>query len=202
MPTHLSLTLIAVLQTHTEDLLHKAISEWQMIPHSQFALRPAADKWSANECLQHLNSYGVYYLPAMGKAIQQSVDNGQYPGAQFTSGWLGDYFTRLMQPQKDGRIKKMKAPGAHVPKSVPPSHEVIATFIDQQEKLLQLLEAAKKIDLGKTRVAISIAPFIRLKLGDVFSFLIAHEQRHALQAERALLRPGTVITEDNNLRFV
>ena len=186
MPTYISLSLIARLQQQTEDILNKAIGEWQMIPHSSFALRPAADKWSANECLQHLNSYGNYYLPAIEKAITRSATQQQYPAAQFKTGWLGNYFTRLMLPSKDGHVKKMKSPGAHVPKNIIGSHEVISCFIDQQEKMLQLLEAAKKIDLNKTKVAISIAPVIRLKLGDVFSFITAHNQRHVLQADNAL----------------
>jgi len=186
MPTFISLSLIARLQQQTEDILNKAIGEWQMIPHGSFALRPAAGKWSANECLQHLNSYGNYYLPAIEQATKRSIDRQQYPASQFKTGWLGNYFTRLMLPAEDGTVKKMKSPGAHIPKSIFDSHEVISSFIDQQEKMLQLLEAAKKIDLNKTKVPISIAPVISLKLGDVFSFIIAHNQRHVLQAETAL----------------
>lgn len=186
MPTFISLSLIAKLQEQTEYILNKAISEWQMIPHTEFALRPAAESWSANECLQHLNSYGNYYLPAIERAIKHSVLKQQHPSAQFKAGWLGNYFTNLMLPAKDGSIKKMNSPAAHVPKNIPESHEVITAFIDQQERMLQLLEAAKKTDLGKTKVPISIAPLIKLKLGDVFSFVIAHNQRHVLQAENAL----------------
>lgn len=186
MPTFISLSLIAGLQQQTEYILNKAISEWQMIPHTKFALRPAAEKWSANECLQHLNSYGNYYIPAIEKAIRHSILKQQYPSAQFKTGWLGNYFTHLMLPAKDGSIKKMNSPGAHVPRHIPESHEVITAFIDQQERMLQLLETAKKTDLNKTKVPISIAPLIKLKLGDVFSFVIAHNQRHVLQAENAL----------------
>jgi len=200
MPTYISLSLIARLQQETEDILNNAISKWQMIPHSRFALRPAPGKWSANECLQHLNSYGNYYLPAIENAIRRSVLKQQYPAAQFKTGWLGNYFTKMMLPSKSGSIKKMNSPGAHVPKSILMSHEVITSFIDQQEKMLQLLEAAKKIDLNKTKVSISIAPIIKLKLGDVFSFIIAHNQRHVLQAENALNipkdMPATAVTDD------
>ncbi len=177
-------TLIEDLMNQTEAILKKAI-EWQLIPHSKFALRPSPESWSANECLQHLNSYGRYYLPAIENILSKSQDSET--SNHFSPGWLGDYFTKLMTPAPDGKFSKtMKSPKDHSPKTIIESHLVIAEFIDQQEKLLQLLKKAEKIDLGKNRVGISIAPFIKLKLGDVFMFLIAHLVRHTQQAERAL----------------
>lgn len=87
----------------------------------------------------------------------------------------------------DGKLsKKLKSPKDHSPEIIIESHLVISEFIDQQEKLFQLLRKAMKIDLNENRVSISIAPFIKLKLGDIFMFLIAHMRRHIGQAERAM----------------
>jgi hypothetical protein len=177
--------LIDQLLDQTEVILKMAIAEWQLIPHSRFALRPSPESWSANECLQHLNSYGRYYLPAIEKSM--TLAKSDNPTNEFFSGWLGNYFTKLMLPTKEGKLsKKMKSPKDHAPKTIIESHIVITEFIDQQEKLLQLLTMAKKIDLNKSKVGISIAPFIKLKLGDVFMFLIAHLQRHTWQVQRAI----------------
>ena len=52
--------------------------------------------------------------------------------------------------------------------------------------MLQLLAAAATVDLNQVRVPISIAPWIRLKLGDTFLFVTAHIERDLLQAERAM----------------
>jgi len=182
--------LLNELLLQTENILKKAIAEWQLVPHSRFARKPSPEGWSANECLQHLNSYGRYYLPAIEKSLRPS-SNVDSPVGQFSPGWLGDYFTRLMLPGQDGKLKmKMKSPKDHTPKNIAESHQVISEFIDQQEKLLQLLTTAKKANLNLRKVGISIAPFIKLKLGDVFMFLIAHLVRHTLQAERALAKAG------------
>jgi len=98
-----------------------------------------------------------------------------------------------MRPQVDGKLsKKMKSPKDHSPKTMIDSHLVISEFIDQQEKFLALLNTAKKFDLNKVKVGISITPIIKLKLGDVFRFMIAHQVRHILQAERALANAGVV----------
>jgi hypothetical protein len=98
-----------------------------------------------------------------------------------------------MMPSKDGNVsKKMNSPKDHAPKTIIESRLVISEFIDQQEKLLALLNTAKKFDLNAVKVGISIAPIIKLKLGDVFRFMIAHQVRHILQAERALAKTGMV----------
>jgi hypothetical protein len=123
----------------------------------------------------HLNSYARYYLPAIEKAIKaQGTKNAT---VLFNSGWLGSYFTKLMSPSGSGSIKKMKSPQDHAPKSILDSHLVISEFIDHQEKLLSLIEAATHADLNRIRVPVSLSKWITLKLGDTFRFFVAHEYR-------------------------
>ncbi len=173
------------LQQQTEALLQRAISEWQMLPPAVLAQQPAPGQWSAAQCLEHLNYYSRYYLPAIEKAI--AAGKSTRPSTTFQAGWLGAYFTRLMQPQTNGALKsKMKAPQNAVPSEAPDPRAVLAEFIDHQETLLTLLNQAATVNIGRLRVPISIAPWIRLKLGDTFAFLIAHEQRHVLQMTRAM----------------
>jgi DinB superfamily len=192
-------TLIENLLDQTEITLKRAI-EWQLIPHTTFALRPISESWSANECLQHLNSYGRFYLPAIESVLSRSEK--RETSTQFSSGWLGTYFTKLMMPGTDGKPStKMNSPKDHSPKIIIDSHLVISEFIDQQEKLLALLNTAKKFDLNTLKVGISIAPFIKLKLGDVLMFLIAHQVRHILQAERALVTLGVAQEKLNVFSF-
>ena len=187
MQTHNAEQLIQQLQQQTEILLNEAIQQWQMMSPAIFKEQPAPGAWSAMQCLGHLNAYGDYYLPAIENAISEAKQQNKTRSTTFTPGWLGNYFTNLMKPAANGSLKKkMKAPANARPQPALNTTAVIAEFIDQQEKLLQLLEKAKSVDLNKARVPISIAKFIRLKLGDVFMFLIAHNQRHILQAERAL----------------
>jgi hypothetical protein len=185
MPVYQSNQLIYNLQQQTEELLSKAVSKYQMMSQVKMLKQPAENKWSAAQCLEHLNSYGRYYLPEIEKAITDALADNISPREQFTTGWLGNYFTNLMLP-KEGKQKKMKAPKDHQPKVDLDADKAVSEFIDQQEKLLALLDKAGQVDLNKVRVPISIAKLIKLKLGDVFMFLIAHNQRHIMQVERAL----------------
>ncbi len=147
-------------------------------------MQPGAGKWSVAQVFEHLNSYGRYYLPAIEKSLTQSIK----PAAEwFVAGWLGDYFTRIMQPGKNGTItKKMNAPKNHRPAFVFDMEAVTDTFLQQQHILLDLLEEAKGKDIGTIRTPVSISRFIRLKTGDTFRFLIAHQQRHFIQISNTL----------------
>ncbi len=174
------------LQKQTESIIQQALSEWQMLPPEVLAQKPGPDQWSAAQCLEHLNIYSRYYLPAIEKAM--TAGKRGRPSATYRPGWLGSYFTKLMQPKENGTLKsKMQSPKNAVPATAPDPRATLAEFIDHQETLLKLLDRASGVNIGRLRIPISIAPWIRLKLGDTFAFLIGHEQRHALQIVRAVL---------------
>jgi len=46
------------------------------------------------------------------------------------------------------------------------------------------LDVCAKVDIGKTKTAISISKWIKLKLGDTLRVVIYHNQRHMAQAKR------------------
>jgi hypothetical protein len=175
--------LLNNLYQKTEFVLEKAIREWQSLPAEQLNRQPAPNAWSAAQCLEHLNVYGRYYLPELKKAVNKAE---KQPKPTYKSGWLGNYFYRLMLPNTEGSLKsKMKAPKNAVPSEELNSAAVIAEFIEQQEELLQLIEQARAVNIGSIRIPISLTKLIRLKLGDTFLFVVAHNERHILQAERA-----------------
>lgn len=63
---------------------------------------------------------------------------------------------------------------------------VINKFINQQKECLELIEKSKQISLTKTKTTISISKLLKLRLGDTFRFITAHNERHLLQAENML----------------
>ena len=172
--------LLETLENRVENHLTQAISHFQNLNESDL-LRPAANGgWSIAQCLQHLNSYGDYYLPLINKGLESI--HKQPNNAVFKSSWLGSYFIKMMEPTT-GK-KKYKAFKGHIPTLDLDAHAVVATFIQQQEWLLELLKKAKTTDLNDIRIPISITRLVKLKLGDVFQFIIAHDERHIQQAMR------------------
>jgi hypothetical protein len=155
-----------------EEQLETAIRSFQQLSEQQL-LEATHGGWSIAQCLWHLNSYGNFYLPLIQKIISQSGNSA----TAHKSGWLGNYFTRLMQPH----AVKMKAFKNHIPPEQLDAYQEVAIFIHQLETLLTHLRKVTTWHLNQ-RIPISISPFIRLKLGDVFLFIIAHNKRHVKQA--------------------
>lgn len=182
MPVFNTKDLLSSLSKDVNALL-KRLEEVKQLDSSLLLTQPTTDKWSVIQVLEHLNSYNRYYLPEIEKSLQSE----QPLNLQFKSGWFGDYFTKMMMPGKDGKVaNKMNAPKDHRPITDLDAEGVIAEFIAGEQKLLVLFQQASSTDIGMLKVPISISRFIKLKLGDTFRFLIAHQQRHFIQLENTL----------------
>jgi uncharacterized damage-inducible protein DinB len=183
--------LLDSLESKVESHLQHAIQVYQNLEPVQL-LSPAANGgWSIAQCLDHLNSYGHFYLPQIQSGLARAT--GKPASATFQSTWLGSYFTRSMDPQT-GK-KKYKALKGHIPLANLDAAVVVAGFIQQQETLLTYLAQCRQADLNAIKVPLSLSRWIKLRLGDVLQFLIAHNERHVQQADRnlALVKESTLV---------
>jgi hypothetical protein len=96
-----------------------------------------------------------------------------------------------MLPNNVYEVKnKMKAPKSYRPDRSLNVEAVFNEFFEHQNKLLRLLDISRKRNLNTIHIPITISKFLKLKLGDTFRFLLAHEQRHMIQARNALKTLG------------
>ncbi len=172
-------TIEQVFEPQTEDVLNQ---------------RPRPGKWSVLENIEHLNlACRIYYT-----AIEKKVDSRPNADAKQTakSGPIGRLAINSIKPKPDGTIprpmptipgfkpnKKLEAPASQLSKE-----KVIQQFKADQALLLELLQQAESADINRTRIVSSIGPIIQFRLGDAIRFLVGHNQRHMIQAKRALER--------------
>ena len=135
--------------------------------------------WSILQCLEHLNLYGDFYLPQIESKIKNSTTKADI---EFKSGILGNYFAKIMLPKE--KLNKMKTFKNKNPLNANFDKFVIEKFINQQIKLLDLLNQSRNVSLNKVKIHISISSLIKLKLGDTFQFFINHIIRHLNQIDR------------------
>lgn len=186
MPTFEHKTLLRQLRADVQAAIHK-LEALRELPDATLRHRPAEGSWSPVEIIDHLNFYAGYYTQAMAKAVQGAKETRP---ARFRGGWLGHYFTRIIGPAPEGEqlTTKMRSPRDARP--APPAEldpqAGIKQLLEYQEALLRLLNQAEHIQLDRYRVPISLSRFIRLRLGDTFRFVIAHQQRHFQQLDRAI----------------
>ncbi len=180
--------LLYRLEAQVEKHLAEAIKVFQNLSEEKLNKQAADGGWSIAQCLEHLNSYGDYYLPKMEKGMNEFKGGAS---STFTSTWIGNYFTNMLDPSTGKR--KMKAFKSHIPPSQLDGHAVVAKFIQQQETMLKLLRDARQKDMDKIKIPISISRWIKLKLGDTFRFIVAHNERHMQQAARLLKKPENIL---------
>ena len=143
--------------------------------------RDHPDAWSAFECIAHLNIYGDYYIPEMTKKIAQSSNRN--PSTTFKSGILGNYFVKMVGPLETS--KKMKTLSSANPLGSKLDISTLHKFDQQQSALLEILKSTDTVNLNKTKTGISIAHWLKIKLGDTLRVVILHNLRHMEQALRA-----------------
>ena len=174
--------LLEKLFNQTEEQLACAVHTFQNLP-VETMLRPGENNgWSIAQCMEHLNRYGAYYLPEIKSALVRAKLRRN--ATIFRSSWLGNYFTLMMDPSTG--VKKVKAFKDYVPDRHLDVAAVTAEYIRQLEELTIYLRQAYGTDLAGARVPVSIARVIRLRLGDVLRFVVAHNERHFRQMKRAL----------------
>jgi hypothetical protein len=181
-------TFLETMQTDTRQIMGR-LAQLKQLPAELLVKQPEPGRWSVAQVIEHLNTYGRFYLPELQKAI--NTYNGTATG-YFVPGWLGGYFTNSMRPKTDGTIThKMKTVKNHNPAPVLDGMKVLLEFEQQEISMLQLLDKAYQVNINRIRIPVSITPLLKLKMGDVFGFIIAHHQRHFVQIEntlKALLR--------------
>lgn len=169
--------LIQNLIEDTRKLLNQAES-LKTLDRNSLNWKYNAFSWSILECLEHLNLYGDFYLPQIDRKILISATK---PEIEFKGGLLGSYFAKSMLPKDT--LNKMKTFKNMNPLNADLNSSVIDRFIDQQIKLLDLLNQSRNVSLSKVKIQTSISKLIKLKLGDTFQFIINHNIRHFKQIE-------------------
>ncbi|HVG22840.1 MAG TPA: DinB family protein [Thermoanaerobaculia bacterium] len=143
-----------------------------------FTVRPTPLSWSAAECLAHLSISTEMFLPVLRDAVARKPKK---PG-KAKMDLLGRVLAWFLEPPIR---KKVKTSQPFVPKSTRAKADAFGEFAALQEKLIDLLRAARESDL-RTRI---VSPFdgrVRYNLLSAFHIMAAHERRHLWQAEQAV----------------
>jgi len=133
--------LTSITQQHIRD-----VQSFKQLSLAVLNRKPAADRWSILECVEHLNRYGDFYIPE----IQLRINNAKRKYSPiFRPGLLGNYFAKSMLPKE--RLNKMKTFKSMNPSGSRLDTSVLDKFIDQQQQLLRLLTACKQINLTQVK---------------------------------------------------
>lgn len=174
--------LIQSLIKDTHAVLQE-VKELETLGHEVLSQRAEPDRWSVIECIEHLNIADGHYLTL----FHQKLPNAKASDREdFKSSWFGNYFVKMMKPKPDGTIPSPMKTMRKFDPEVKVHEDTLSKFKDDQLELLRFLEMAKGLDLQKIKMPSAIGAVVTFRLGDAFRFLIAHNQRHMIQARNVL----------------
>jgi hypothetical protein len=175
----------------TNDLLIlRVVAQQRFRPLSAEELnrRPGPSRWSAGQCLEHLNIVGGYYLPSIARRIAQAQARGSKPTAAIKQGFFGGRFINAMRaPVSD---KTYATPQRYAPTGTRLPRTVAEVFSRQIDELLRLVLLARQVNANAVLIPNAGFPLLFLRLADQLELLVAHIQRHVAQAEAVLVGHG------------
>ena len=180
--------LIAELLDRTE-LLKASTKPFLRLTDDQLLYRPAPGKWSIAEIYTHLNLSMDQTVRNILSRITLAPD---HPVDDYRSGWLGEWLYGRVMPRPDGTLFKLKAMATHSPEGRElDAREALEAFQRHCDSLDDILRHVRTKDLRGIRIPFYLNGLISLRLGDMLRFLVAHGERHLLQAQRIVASPAT-----------
>jgi hypothetical protein len=175
----------------TNDLLVlRVVAQQRFRPLSAEELnrRPSPSRWSAGQCLEHLNIVGGYYLPSIAARIKKAQERGSKPAAVAKQGYFGRRMIEAMRTPAS--VKSSVTPQRYAPTGTRLPRTVTEVFSRQIDELLRLVLLARQVNANTVRIPNAIFPLLLLRLTDQLEFLVVHIQRHVAQAEAVLIGNG------------
>jgi hypothetical protein len=175
----------------TNDLLVlRVVAQQRFRPLSAEELnrRPSPSRWSAGQCLEHLNIVGGYYLPSIAARIAKAQARGSKPAATVKQGYFGRKFIEAMRTPAS--VKTYESPQRYAPTGTRLPRTVAEVFSRQIDELLRLVLLARQVNANAIRIPNAIFPLLLFRLTDQLEFMVVHIQRHIAQAEAVLVGNG------------
>ena len=170
------------LLTQLEQIRQRASDLVAGLTPEQLTLRPDPAQWSIAECLAHLNVTGASFVPLLESAIQQGRENKIVGKGPFKPGALGRLLKWIAEPPPKFR---MRAPKTILPPStITDPAKIMAEFMRLQDEWERLVKECDGLDQEKVKCKTPFPPLPALRLCAPIPWMLAHERRHLLQAEK------------------
>jgi len=158
------------------------------LTESDWNKRPGPNRWSAAECVEHLNLTSSAYIPLLRDAIAVAGEVRRKPKKHYRHGALGWFLSAMFGPLrhlgkfKIGRVKTMPA---FVPKPGRSRTEILSDFVRLQGRLISLVQAADGLPIGDVKIVSPFGGRMRYSAYSALVIISRHEHRHLEQAEEA-----------------
>lgn len=149
----------------------------------QVLRRPGEKRWSAAECMEHLNITNRAYVPRISEALGTLRQKNLANKERFRLDWNARLLKYWLEPPSRLRLP---TGAAFQPIQVQDPAGVLSLFQALNLELEEKLAAARGLALDAERIRSPFAENMQYSVYSAFVLIAAHNRRHLWQAENAL----------------
>jgi hypothetical protein len=170
-------SLLAAMQA-----LDERAAELEHVDRAALNWQPPEGGWSAGQVLEHLCVANDSYLVELRDLLSRSAPAGTWKSGDVA--WRPSFAGRLLVSSMES---PRKLPAPKIWRPVPaPRPDVIAEFLARQREIAALIERSMGTEWRRVRMASPVSRFIRMNIGDAFTVLVRHAERHFRQIDARL----------------
>lgn len=162
-----------------EGFSRRARSAREALSAEQLARPPPEGGWSVGQVYEHLCLAHDSYLDPVSKLLTSAKPN---PSKARVATWqptvMGNFLVRSFRSPRRLPAPRIYRPGPE------PRDQVIDAFLERQDRAVTLLEESADHLWQEIRMRSPVTALIRMNLGDAFTILVTHTERHFGQMDR------------------
>ena len=172
---------LAAIQNELEQVTAAVRKLVESCDDKSWARKPSAKRWSAAECIIHLNKTSEMALPLLRKAVEKATLGNRRSKEPYRMDPIGRLVLRFTEPPY-----RMKAPSpaSYFPSGVEPRADVLRRFERLQSEMTELLESANGLALCDIKISWPVFVPIKYNMFASLKVFPAHQRRHLWQAEQ------------------
>ena len=174
------------LHTRTRTLRDRIATVARPLDPERLVRRPPDGGWSVGHVLEHLCVTAELYEPPIRALLRGARPDAAASLREWKPTVIGGFSVRMFE-----RPTKLPTPKSMAP-TASPRGGVLEAMLGHLSTQARLLDEASTYDWRRLRMASPALPLgLKLfNLGDVFSILVVHAERHTRQMERVVASIG------------
>ena len=158
------------------------------ISDREWSKHPGPARWSAAECVEHLNITSKAYLPRLRDAIASAKAQGGASRKHYRRDPLGWFMSKMIGPRRRlGKfgMPRVKTSPRFTPAKVRSRSEILSDFVKLQAELTSLIRSGDGLPLDQVKIVSPFGERMEDSAYSAFVILERHQHRHIQQAEEA-----------------
>ncbi|MBL7960441.1 DinB family protein [bacterium] len=163
------------LQNYTEEV-RRLFASYSPV---QLNWKPHETSWSIAQCIDHIIISDQQYFKNIKKAIDQTITGALTEKKPYRPGCIARF---SIYAQRPGFLLKFKTAPSFRPSARTEGKKILEDFILHEQELLVLIKKCDGWDINTIKLYSPANSHLKFSLGECFSILVTHQERHLHQA--------------------